>query len=773
MSSRFAVKPSLPIRTLFALALTVIAAASAGSYWSTRHLAGQTEWVGHTHEVRAAIAGLLADLQEAEAGQLGFILTGDEGYLRRTLAAQEAVPGQVRALRRLTADNPAQQRAMQDLQPHIDRELADLRSAVERFRREGRNAAMAIIAEGAGKRELGAIRAALDPMVEEEERLLQQRSRAALVAAKTAAWTFILAALVASTFIVLLYAMLRRHFRLRETLLGREHRARSQAEAALAEQKRARTELVAKEAETRRLSKMNEAVVLNMGEGLYTVDEQGRVTFMNPAAERLLGWTYAELQGRKMHDAVHYTHADGAPFSVEECAGLRALVDGVALTNHEDVFVRKDGTCFPVIHSASRIVLGDEVRGLVVVFQDITNRKRLEAEHDALLATAQRAREAAENASRAKDSFLATISHELRTPLSPILTWTSLLQRESLDPAQVRKGLEAIRRCARAQAQLIEDLLDVSRIVSGKMRIEVRPVDLIEVIEAAVEVVRPAADAKQVRLQLVLDSKTPAVSGDPQRLQQVVWNLLSNAIKFTAKGGSATVTLERVNSHVEIAVSDTGQGMDREFLPHVFDRFQQADTSSTRFHMGLGLGLAIVRHIVEAHGGTVHAESPGPGRGSVFTVKLPPVLIQRSAGETVRRHPTKAAFPTDDFPALDGLRVLVVDDELDSNEVLRTLFGSCGADVRVADSVARALEVMDHWNPEVLISDVGMSGEDGYSLIAKVRAREDGSLPVIALTAFASTEDRVRLLSAGFTTHLPKPVEPLELLAVVARVATR
>jgi CheY-like chemotaxis protein len=305
------------------------------------------------------------------------------------------------------------------------------------------------------------------------------------------------------------------------------------------------------------------------------------------------------------------------------------------------------------------------------------------------------------------------------------------------------------------------------------MRIEVRPVDLVGVIESAVEVVRPAADAKQVRLQVVLDTKTPPVSGDPQRLQQVVWNLLSNAIKFTPKGGSATVALERVNSHVEIAVSDTGQGMDREFLPHVFDRFQQADTSSTRLHMGLGLGLAIVRHIVEAHGGTVHAESPGPGQGSVFTVKLPLVLIQRSAGEALRRHPTRMPLTADDFPMLNGLRVLVVDDEADSNEVLRTLFGSCGADVRVADSVVRALEVMDRWNPEVLISDVGMPGEDGYSLIEKVRAREGGGLPVIALTAFASTEDRVRLLSAGFTTHLPKPVEPAELLAVVARVATK
>jgi CheY-like chemotaxis protein len=405
----------------------------------------------------------------------------------------------------------------------------------------------------------------------------------------------------------------------------------------------------------------------------------------------------------------------------------------------------------------------------------VTAQKRAEAEREGMLAATERARAQAEAASRAKDAFLATISHELRTPLSPILAWTAMMEQGTLGPEQTRKALETIRRCARSQAQLVEDLLDVSRIIAGKMRLEVRPVELPAVIEAAVDVVRPAAEAKGIRLQLILDTKTASVSGDPDRLQQVIWNLLSNAVKFTPKGGRVTVVLERVNSHVEIAVSDTGSGISADFLPHVFDRFQQADTSTTRQYPGLGLGLAIVRHIVEAHGGTVHAESPGPAQGAVFTVKLPLVMIPRTAGEAVRRHPSESSLALPDLPALHGRRILLVDDEPDSNEVVRTMLSDRGADVRVAASAAQALEVLDRWKPDVLVTDIGMPDEDGYSLLAKVRARHDGSerIPIVALTAYASVEDRVRLLSAGFSMHVPKPIEPAELLAVVAGAAGR
>jgi PAS domain S-box-containing protein len=759
-------KLSPQLRALFALALFTIVGTTAVSYRNTRRLAAQARWVEHTYEVREAIAGVLSSLQDAETGQRGFVLTGDESHLEPYNAALRDIPSDVRRLEKLTADNPTQQKNLAELQPHIDRKIVEMRYAVERRRRDGLDAAVAVIKEGVGKREMDAIRATIHDMEVAEGRLLRERARAAALAAQTAAWTFATAVLLASTLMGLLYLALRRHLREREELLASERAARADAERAVAEQQRV-------EAELRRVSEFNETIIGNMGEGLYTVDANGMVTSVNPAAEQLFGWTRAELLGRRMHDVIHYAYPDGSPFPAEECSGLQVLRDVTPLTNHEDVFIRKDGTFFPVLFSSSRIESDGRVRGLVVVFRDITQWKKAEGEREALLAATERSRAAAESANRAKDAFLATVSHELRTPLSPILAWGAMLERGSLDADQSKKALQTIQRCARAQAQLVEDLLDVSRIIAGKMRVEVRPVELRSVIEAAVEVVRPAAEARNIRLQVVLDTETAPVSGDPDRLQQVVWNLLTNALKFTPKGGRVSVVLERVNSHVEIAVSDSGQGIDPQFLPYVFDRFQQADATSTRSHMGLGLGLAIVRHIVEAHGGTVHVESPGVGMGSVFTVKLPLVLIQRKAGEALRRHPTEVPFVPGDFPMLDGLRVLVVDDEPDSNEAVRMLFSSRGAEVRVAASAAQALDILGRWKPEILVSDVGMPDEDGYSLIAKVRARQDGSsqIPAIALTAYASTDDRVRLLSAGFTMHVPKPVEPAELLAVVARAA--
>jgi PAS domain S-box-containing protein len=418
---------------------------------------------------------------------------------------------------------------------------------------------------------------------------------------------------------------------------------------------------------------------------------------------------------------------------------------------------------------------------------DITPRKHAEKENEALLDSTERARADAEQAraraevaraeaeaaNRAKDAFLANVSHELRTPLSPILTWSHLLNKDDLDPARVRRAAEVIARCVRTQAQLIEDLLDVSRIVAGKMRVEVQAVALPPVIQKAVEVVRPSAEAKGVRLQVVLDTEVGAVAGDPARIQQVVWNLLSNAIKFTPKDGRVQVVLERVNSHVEIAVADTGEGIDPGFLPHIFERFIQADPSTTRVHGGLGLGLAIVRHIVEAHGGRVHAESAGLGKGAVFTVTLP-LMVARQAGEAERRHPTAA--PDNgamDRPRLDGTNVLLVDDESDSNEVVAQLLESCGATVRLAGSVAHARDVLAGWRPDLVVTDIGLPDEDGYAMLTVLRetAESNARVPVIALTAFASRGDRVRLLSAGFQAHLAKPVDPAELMALVASFA--
>jgi CheY-like chemotaxis protein/two-component sensor histidine kinase len=348
-----------------------------------------------------------------------------------------------------------------------------------------------------------------------------------------------------------------------------------------------------------------------------------------------------------------------------------------------------------------------------------------------------------------------------------------MLGRGTLDAEKSARALETIERNVRTQTQLIDDLLDISRIVAGRLRLEVRPMNLADVIQLAVDVVRPAADAKGVRLQTVLDTETGPMRGDPDRLQQVVWNLLANAIKFTPKGGVVQVILERVDSHVEVAVSDTGRGITAEFLPHLFEAFRQAETGATRTHGGLGLGLAIVRHIAELHGGSVVAESAGEGRGATFTLKLPRMASVRTAGERERRHPTIGEPSRTAWETLSGIRVLVVDDEPDSNDAVSTILTSAGAEVRVAASVTDAMAELVHWSPTVIVSDIGMPREDGYALVRRLRALDGDSatIPAIALTAYTTAEDRIRVFSSGFQAHVAKPIEPAELVAVVQSVS--
>jgi PAS domain S-box-containing protein len=383
-----------------------------------------------------------------------------------------------------------------------------------------------------------------------------------------------------------------------------------------------------------------------------------------------------------------------------------------------------------------------------------------------------------QEANRLKDEFLAMLSHELRTPLTAILGWAHMLRTGQFDEHNIANAYETIERNARAQAQLIDDLLDVSRIITGKLRLDMRAINPNAFIESAIEAVRPGAESKGVRIQKIMDTGVTSVAGDPVRLQQIVWNLLSNAVKFTPRGGLIQLRLSRVNSHVEIAVSDTGQGINAEFLPHVFDRFRQADQRITRAHGGLGLGLSIVRHLVELHGGTVHAESEGEGRGSTFTVMLPvaPVYMETEAGERV--HPSaRETLPTYDCPErLEGMKILIVDDERDTVEMLRVGLTHCGAVVTVAGSGAEALEALSSSTPDVMISDIGMPDMDGYELMRKIRAmpaESGGRVPAVALTAYARTEDRLQALRSGYQMHVPKPVELAELVAVAASLAQR
>ena len=441
-----------------------------------------------------------------------------------------------------------------------------------------------------------------------------------------------------------------------------------------------------------------------------------------------------------------------------------SVIGGLFLGHHERaVFTER----------AERLVVGIAAQAAIAI-----DNARLFEERSHLLERERAARTQAEKMSELKDEFLATLSHELRTPLSAILGWAQVIRSRSMGTEELRRAVEVIERNARAQTRLIEDLLDMSRITAGQIRLDVQPVQPALFIEAAVETVRPAAEAKGIRLEKVLDPQAGPISGDPGRLQQVIWNLLSNAIKFTEKDGRVQVVLERVNSHIEISVSDTGIGIRPEFLAHVFDRFRQGDGSTTRRHGGLGLGLAIARHLTELHGGSIRGKSAGEGRGATFTIHLPLTAIHRRPALEPREHPsTPAQTPLAiALPDLAGLTLLAVDDEPDARDLLRQVLEECGARVLTAASAEEAMALLERHRPQLLLSDIGMPGADGFDLLRRVRAlgpQRGGDIPAIALTAFARPEDRTRVLRAGFRMHVSKPVEAAELCAAVANVAGR
>ena len=406
--------------------------------------------------------------------------------------------------------------------------------------------------------------------------------------------------------------------------------------------------------------------------------------------------------------------------------------------------------------------------------RDITDRKRAEEERKLLLESAQAARAEADVANSIKDEFLATLSHELRTPLTSILGWSHLLDNGKLDEEAAKRAVETIVRNAEAQKLLIDELLDISRIIIGKLRLDVGPVQLAPMLESIVDGMRPAADARNIQLRTALDQSVDPIFGDPDRLQQVFWNLLSNAIKFTSQGGKVLVRLERADSNLEITISDTGQGIARELLPYVFDRFRQSDSSSSRTHGGLGLGLAIVRQLVELHGGTVSAESPGEGEGSTFKVRLPVRGVRHEPDDRancVVKIPDEVL--TKPVPSLDGMNVLVVDDDWDSRELVTVVLKASGAEVVSVTSAIEALRELALRRFDVLLSDIGMAEMDGYALISQIRqlpAERGGKIPAAALTAYAGIENQRRALSAGYQVHIPKPIGPSELVTAVARL---
>lgn len=512
---------------------------------------------------------------------------------------------------------------------------------------------------------------------------------------------------------------------------------------------------------------------------IFMLDPNGYVMTWNAGAERIKGYQANEIIGQ--HFSKFY------PPDVAESGWPEHELQVATETGKfvdEGWRIRKDGSKFWA--NVTITPLRDEsgrFRGFAKLTRDLSERKRAEAleahgaQRDEMLEAERSARIAAQRAARVKDEFLASLSHELRTPLSAILGWTQILRKQGVPkPDDFNRAMEIIERNTRAQAQLIEDLLDLSRIMSGRIRLDVQQIAMVDVVRGGVESVEPTAQAKGVRLESILDPRGGIVSGDPARLQQILWNLLSNAIKFTPKGGKVQVLLQRINSHVEFSVSDTGIGIPASFLPHVFDRFSQKDSSTTRSYGGLGLGLAIAKQLVELHGGTLQAKSPGEGLGATFIVKLPLTILETQGVSANRVHPTHPVSEEQaTLPNLSGIHALVVDDEADARELIQRILQEQGATVTVASGGEEALRAMKTLDPDALISDIGMPDMDGYQLMRRIRATEPMGrrLPAIALTAFARAEDRKRALLAGYQSHVTKPVDIAELVIVLAGLVGR
>jgi PAS domain S-box-containing protein len=500
---------------------------------------------------------------------------------------------------------------------------------------------------------------------------------------------------------------------------------------------------------------------------IFAVDLQGRATTWNEGVERVLGWSREEFLGLP---AEHLFTPEDVARGVHLLELQRAAEDGSA--TNDRWLRRKDGSPIFATGMTSRVIgeAGDVI-GFSKVLRDRTAWKLAQDERDILLESERKARQEAESANRLKDEFLATVSHELRSPLNAITGWVHVLRRHTEASPEIERGLEVIERNARAQTQIINDLLDMSRIMTGRVHLDVRMVSLQKMITAAIEAIRPAAEAKSIQIALELDSSVDQLRGDSNRLQQVMWNLLTNAVKFTPVGGSVRIASRRDDTHVEVSVQDTGIGIPSAFLPFVFDRFRQADASTTRVYGGLGLGLSIVKNLIELHGGSVGAKSAGEGQGAAFIVRLPLPPADAATEIILQRAVPPPAWSLEALPKLSGVTVLVVDDEADLLMFCGRLLEDRGAKVLLAVDAQQALEALRAERIDILVSDVGMAHEDGYHLIAQLRAFSDehaARIPAIAVTAYARAEDRQRLLLAGYQMHIGKPIEPQELIVGIA-----
>lgn len=506
----------------------------------------------------------------------------------------------------------------------------------------------------------------------------------------------------------------------------------------------------------------------SIGDAVITTDPEGHITMLNPVAQALTGWSEAAATGKPIETVFHIVQ-EGSHKHVENPVSKVFREGRIAgLANHT-LLISRDGRATPIEDSAAPIRAADgSLIGIVLVFRDASERREAERQRQAVLDREQEARRAAEALSRSKDEFVATVSHELRTPLNAIFGWVRLLRSGSLSSSQHQHALEVVERNTRAQAQLIEDLLDMSRVVTGHLRLDVRKVELAGVIQAAIDAVRPAAAARDLVISLEVDPAVGPVSGDPDRLQQIIWNLLTNSVKFTEKGGRIDVSLRADGADAVLRVKDTGIGMEPDLLPHVFERFRQGVSSPSRVHGGLGIGLALVRHIAEMHGGSVVAESEGKGKGSLFTLRIPMMSVWTNP-EKPALSPGGATEDAGPSAALREVSVLVIDDDQDARDLIATTLRHAGAIVSSAASVHEALERMRTTAPQAVVSDIAMPSGTGYDLIREIRRMPQlAKIPAIALTAYGRVEDRERALAAGFNFHVTKPVDPHHLVHIVS-----
>jgi signal transduction histidine kinase/CHASE3 domain sensor protein/CheY-like chemotaxis protein len=771
---KMSLEKKIPLAFLLSIILLIVLAVFA--YRSVSTLDETIKLEIHAQEVLQKLDAILINTIDVETGMRGFVLSGKEDFLEPYHNAEQEVKKNITELRRLVSENPTQKQRIADLENLVNEKITVSRLYVESYKTQGRETAADLVAAGQGKAVMDKIRAKVSEMTSEEVSTLRERENQINSGYAQTFYLLIFGSGAGIVFLALAGAAILREIKIRKLAEDNLKDANKNLENRIEERTK---NLVLSNDALSQSRVFNQAILDSLSSHIAVVDRSGTIKAVNEAWKKFAREN-SKKDGSEFDNVgdnyitVCETPSITDPVTKSIAANLKSLLNG-EITDFSAEYPchsKTEKRWFLLNATALKTAEG----GAVIAHTEITKRKKAESELKKLFASEQKARRESETANRMRDEFLATVSHELRNPLNSILGWSRMLQRNKLDDENRLKAIETIVRNAEAQNHLIEDLLDVSRIITGKLRLDIQPINPSEFVEAAIETVRPAAAAKEIAIETEIDYSANKINGDPNRLQQVVWNLLSNAIKFTPKYGEVSVSLRLDDSMIHIEVSDTGSGIPEEFLPYVFDRFRQADASTVRKFGGLGLGLAIVRHITEMHGGTVEVRSEGENKGATFIVKLPIMAISVEAGQVESTDQIEIEhLQTETNVDLSGISILVVDDEKDTRQLLEQVLRHFGADVSTAGSATEGFAEFTAKKFDLLISDIGMPEEDGYSLIRRIRKlpANKGKTPAIALTAYARAQDRLQALTSGFQTHVAKPVEPDELAAVIGSLTGR